>query len=59
MNSSVEQNAEPLDQAAILSWIDEFHAAARSAPWAKLVDLNGVDALDVLLEFSEPARGKG
>jgi hypothetical protein len=49
MNSSVEQHTEPLDQTAILSWIDEFHLSARSAPWAPLMDLDGVDALDVLL----------
>lgn len=49
MNSPAKQQAEPLSQAAILTWIDELRASVRSAPWAPLVDFDGVDALDVLL----------
>ncbi len=49
MNSPVEQHVQPLNQAAILPWIDELCALARTAPWAPLMDFDGVDALDVLL----------
>lgn len=48
-SSPVKQQVEPLSQAAILAWIDELRASVRSAPWAPLVDFDGVDALDVLL----------
>ncbi len=49
MSSPVKQQAEPLNQAAILAWIDELRESARAAPWAPLVDFDGVDAMDVLL----------
>jgi hypothetical protein len=48
MSSSI-QHVEPVNQTTILGWMDEVRAAVKTAPWADLVDFDGIDALDVLL----------
>jgi hypothetical protein len=43
------QIAEAVRQATVLRWIGEVRAAAHEAPWAHLLDFEGLDTIDVLL----------
>ena len=49
MSAAANQQLESSSQPAILDWMDAMRQSARSAPWAELMNFDGVDALDVLL----------
>ena len=39
----------PISQTAIADWIERLRESTKAAPWANLVDFDGIDAIDVLL----------
>ena len=64
MTTSTEKNPSPFGQQAIFDWIARWRDAARTAPWASLVELDGIDLVDVLtapifLAVLDVTRGRG
>jgi UDP-N-acetylglucosamine 2-epimerase len=49
-SSATEPRSEPVDHAAILDWLDSVRAGLRAAPFADLLELDGLNVLDVLFK---------
>ncbi len=64
---AIDHAQEPLGQQAIFDWVEGWRAAVRTESWASLVELDGIDVLDVLmtpiflavLEATRQRRGPG
>jgi UDP-N-acetylglucosamine 2-epimerase len=49
-SSATEPKLEPVDHAALLDWLDSVRSAMRAAPFAELLELDGLNVLDVLIK---------
>jgi hypothetical protein len=47
--SSSAKATEAVSEAAIVDWIEQLRESAKAAPWAGLLDFDGIDTIDVLL----------